>query len=147
MTPDPRTVTEDASLPEIVRLMEKRQIKRVPVIRGQQVVGVVSRANLLHPLADDVVLEAKPTAQGDKTIRTQLLAELAKYTWAPNWLIDATVRNGVVELWGVILDDRERAALIVAAENVPGVKAARDHLAWVDTITGVVIEPPVETAT
>jgi hypothetical protein len=45
----------------------------------------------------------------------------------------------VVELWGTITDERERQALVVAAENVPGVKAVKDHLAWVDALSGMVL--------
>jgi CBS domain-containing protein len=150
MTADPVTVTEDTALEEIVRLMEKRQIKRVPVVRGQQVVGIVSRANLLHALAS-VAREAKPGTQSDESIRAQLLTELGKQPWAPLALIDPIVRDGIVELWGTITDERERHALIVAAENVPGVKAVRDHLAWVDATSGMVFspsdEPPVEART
>ncbi len=51
MTPDPTTVTEDAPLDEIVKLMERRQFKRIPVVRGEQVVGIVTRANLVHAIA------------------------------------------------------------------------------------------------
>jgi CBS domain-containing protein len=138
MTSDPVSVTEDTSLDEIVRLMEKRQIKRVPVVRDGRLVGIVSRANLLHALAG-VARELKPTVQSDEAIRALLLAELAKQSWAPVALIDPIVRNGVVELWGTITDERERQALVVAAENVPGVKAVEDHLAWVDATSGMVI--------
>jgi hypothetical protein len=54
---------------------------------------------------------------------------------------DPIVREGTIELWGTITDERERRALIVVAENVPGVKAVRDRLAWVDTTSGMVIYP------
>jgi CBS-domain-containing membrane protein len=138
MTSDPVSVTEDTSLDEIVKLMEKRQIKRVPVLRDGRLVGIVSRANLLHALAG-LAREVKPTVQSDEAIRALLLAELAKQSWAPVALIDPIVRNGVVELWGTITDERERQALVVAAENVPGVKAVEDHLAWVDATSGMVI--------
>jgi hypothetical protein len=47
------------------------------------------------------------------------------------------VRDGVAELHGVITDDRERQGLIVAAENVPGVKRVRDHLVWVEPMSGM----------
>ena len=60
MTADPLTVGEDTPLEDVVRLMEKRRIKRVPVVRGQEIVGIVSRANLLHALAG-VAREVKPT--------------------------------------------------------------------------------------
>jgi hypothetical protein len=59
-------------------------------------------------------------------------------------LIDPTVRDGVVELWGTITDGRERGALVVAAENVPGVKAVRDHLVWVDSTSGTVVYSPAD---
>ena len=54
--------------------------------------------------------------------------------------VNPVVRNGVVELWGTITDEKERPALVVAAENVLGVrKAVRDHLAWVDATSGMVV--------
>jgi CBS domain-containing protein len=147
MTPDPVTVTEHTALEDIVKLMEKRQIKRLPVVLGSYVVGIVSRANLLHALAS-VSREAKPAELADETIRARLLEELGKQPWAPLALINPIVRNGVVELWGTITDERERSALVVAAENIPGVKAVRDHLAWVDATSGMVIyqsnEEPVQ---
>jgi hypothetical protein len=62
--------------------MENRQIKRVPVVRGSNVVGIVSRANLLHALAS-VARETKSTERDDEAIRALLLAELAKESWAP----------------------------------------------------------------
>ena len=143
MSRDPVTVAEDAPLRDVVRLMEKRQIKRVPVMRGEQVVGIVSRANLLHALAG-AARELRPAAQSDQAIRESLVEELGKQRWAPLALIDPIVRDGVVELWGSVTDERERQALIVAAENVPGVKEVRDHLAWVDATSGMVIYPSNE---
>jgi osmotically-inducible protein OsmY len=56
-------------------------------------------------------------------------------------MINVVVREGVVELWGMIVDDRQREALVVAAENIPGVKQVKDHLTWVEPTSGVVIEP------
>jgi CBS domain-containing protein len=141
MTAEPVTVTEETSLDELVHLMEKRQIKRVPVVRGDKLVGIVSRANLVHALAS-LSRGAKPAVQSDAAIREQLLKDLAQQSWAPVGALDIIVRDGVVELWGAITEERERQALIVAAENVPGVKAVRDHLAWIDTTTGMLFEPP-----
>jgi CBS domain-containing protein len=51
MTPEPMTITEDTDLEEIVYLMEKNNVKRLPVTRGDKVVGIVSRANLLQAVA------------------------------------------------------------------------------------------------
>jgi hypothetical protein len=56
-------------------------------------------------------------------------------------MTNVVVRDGVVELWGAILDERQREAMRVAAENIPGVKEVKDHLVWVDPVSGMVIEP------
>jgi CBS domain-containing protein len=136
MTRELFTVPEDAPLDEVVRLMERHRIKRVPVLRGGQLVGIVTRANIMHALVS-LAAEAKAPAGDDATIRDQILAECKKQSWAP--ITNLVVRNGVVDLWGVITDDRERQALIVASENVPGVKAVHDHLVWMEPMSGFVI--------
>jgi CBS domain-containing protein len=138
MTPDPITVREDTPVDAVVRLMEGRRIKRVPVTRGDKVVGILSRANLLHALAS-VGREAAPVAKDDQTIRARVLAELAKQPWAPRDLIDVTVRNGVVELWGVVTADHQREAAGVVAENTPGAKKVVNHIAWIEPTSGTVI--------
>ena len=145
MTRDVATVTEDTPLDEVVRLMESRRVKRLPVIRGSQIVGIVSRANLLHALAA-LITEAATSVATDTTIRERLQAELKKQPWNPPAGTDLRVRNGVVYLWGVIFDEREREALRVAAENAPGVKEVRDHLVWVEPYSGFAIEAPEETS-
>ena len=125
MTGDSLTVTEDAALDEVVKLMEKHQIKRVPVVRGGEVVGIVTRANLLHALAGVSRETSASVESTDTAIRAAFLAEVAKEKWAPIAPINPIVRNGVVELWGTVTDERARQALIVAAENVPGVRSVR----------------------
>src|SRR5215467_9456578 len=102
MTIEPWTVTPETSLDEVVRLMERHRIKRLPVVQDGKLVGIVSRANLLHALAS-VAREVKPPAGDDATIREQILAECAKQSWATR--VNVVVRNGVVGLWGVITDE------------------------------------------
>jgi len=136
MTPEPKTITPETPLDEVVRLMERHRVKRLPVVQDGKLVGIVSRANLLHALAS-VAREIKAPAGDDATIRERILAECAKQPWAPH--VNVVVRDGVVELWGVITDERERQAFVVVAENVPGVKAVRDHLAWIEPTSGMVV--------
>jgi CBS domain-containing protein len=131
------TVTEDTPLDEVVRLMEQHRIKRLPVLHDGKLVGIVTRANIMHALVS-LAVEAKPPAGGDATIREQILAECAKQSWAP--MANVVVRNGVVELWGSITDERERQALIVVSENVPGVRTVHDHLVWIEPNSGFVIQ-------
>ena len=142
MTGDIHTAAEDTPLEEIVDLMERYGIKRVPVVRGGELVGIVTRVNLMRALIG--AAKAAPLlSTSDKAIRERLLADLKNQPWAPVEAIDITVRDGVVTLSGVITDDRQRPALCIAAENVPGVKKVEDRLAWLIPGTGLVGEPPV----
>ena len=146
MTPDVRTVAEDSSLEDIVGLMERHRIKRLPVLRGEKVVGIVTRQNLVRALVH--AAKAAPTqSTSDAAIRERLLAHLAEQRWAPVGAIDVAVSDGVVTLSGTLTDDRQRAALCVAAANIRGVKKVEDRLAWVIPGSGmgdlpVVVGPP-----
>jgi hypothetical protein len=114
--------------------MERHHVKRLPVTRGGRVVGIISRSNLMHALAS-LTRDVPATSTGDAVLRDQILAAIGKQGWAPR--INVIVNGGVAELHGVITDDRERAGLIVAAENVPGVKRVHDHLVWVEPMSGM----------
>jgi predicted transcriptional regulator len=143
MTGNVLTVGEDTPLEDIVELMERRRIKRVPVVRAGKMVGIVTRSNLLHAMVS-MARTAPPLPQSDAAIRDELLAALKKEQWAPLAMSNVVVRDGVVELWGAIVDERQREALKVAAENIAGVKAVNDHLVWIEPTSGVIIEPQDE---
>jgi CBS domain-containing protein len=135
MTPDPHTVEASAQLNEVVEVMEKHHIKRLPVMTDHRLVGIVTRANLLQAvsiLAGDV---ADPTCDDDR-IRDNILTSIQKNEWS-TFGLGVVVRDGVVHLSGVITDDRSRQASIVAAENIKGVKSVHDHLCWVDATSGM----------
>ena len=134
MTPDPWTIGEDETLEAVVEVMERRRIKRIPVTRAGRIIGIISRANLMHALASSAREISVPSSD-DSAIRDNILAAIAKQDWAPH--VNVIVKNGVAELHGIITDNRERQALIVATENVPGVKQVRDHLAWVEPMPRV----------
>jgi CBS domain-containing protein len=135
MTPEPYIVSVDTPVDEIVRMMEKHRIKRLPVVQDSKPVGMVSRANLLTALASAPQEATTAPAIDDAAIREKILAECAKQPWATE--ISVIVKNGIVDLKGVMTDERERQAFIVAAENVSGVKAVHDHLVWVDAMSGM----------
>ncbi len=140
MTDEVQTVGEDTPLEDIVELMERHRIKRVPVLRADKVVGIVTRSNLMHAMVS-IARTVPAVAKDDASIRERLLAEMQKEQWAPAAMTNVVVRDGVVELWGVIVDERQRTALKVAAENSPGVKAVKDHLVWIEPMSGMAIEP------
>jgi len=140
MTKSPLTIAEDTSLAEIVELMEKKHVKRLPVMRGDKVVGIVSRANLLQAVASLAREVPDPTADDDH-IRGRIIDALEKNDWCPFGL-NVVVRNGIVHLSGVITEERARAAAIVAAETIEGVKKVHDHLCWVDAMSGIYLDSP-----
>jgi CBS domain-containing protein len=135
MTSEPLTITEDTDLEQIVRLMERNSVKRLPVTRGDQVVGIVSRANLLQAVASFARQIPDPTADDDH-IRDRIIDTLEKNDWCPFGL-SVVVRDGIVHLNGVITEERARQAAIIAAENVAGVKKVHDHLCWVEPMSGM----------
>ena len=51
MTKNIISITEDTAVEEIARLMTTHGIKRLPVMRGQDVVGIVSRADIVSAIA------------------------------------------------------------------------------------------------
>jgi CBS domain-containing protein len=140
MTEEPVTVTEDTTLEELVALMEKKDIKRLPVVSGGVLKGIVTRSNLLQAVASMAHDIPDPTADDDH-IRDRILRTVNATDWRPIGF-DVSVRNGVVHLHGVITTDKARQATIVAAENAAGVKKVHDHLCFVDTYSGFYVESP-----
>jgi CBS domain-containing protein len=140
MTRDTVTASDDATLDDVVRLMEQNNVKRLPVMRGDTLVGIVTRANLLRTVASLAREIPDPTAD-DAHIRRRIIDAVRPTWWRPIGF-DATVRNGIVHLHGIVVDDRARQAAMVAAENVPGVKKVHDHLCWVDGYSGFYLESP-----
>lgn len=126
MTPNPVTVAEDTPLKELVRIIERLRINRLPVLRRDQLVGIVTRSNLLQAVADLARDVPDPTADDDR-IRDSIHTAIEKTDWSP-YQLNVMVHDGIVYLSGVITDERCRQAAIVAAENVPGVKQVQDEL-------------------
>ena len=138
MTGDVVSVGPQADVAELVQLMNRRRIKRVPVIDNGKLVGIVSRANLVRALVKALVKKpARPV--GDDAIWKGILDAIAAEPWGPRFATDIKVKDGFVDIYGTITDERERTALHVLAENVPGVKGVRDHLVWVEPISGMVV--------
>ena len=115
--------------------MEQNNVKRLPVIRGDQLVGIVTRSNLLQAVAELAREVPDPTADDDH-IRNHVITSIEKADWGPFGL-GVIVRNGNVHLSGVNTNECSRQAAIVAAENVSGVRKVHDHLCWVESMSGI----------
>ncbi|QWG19299.1 CBS domain-containing protein [Bradyrhizobium sediminis] len=140
MTSDIHTATEDMPLEDIVQLIERQNVKRLPVVRGDVLVGIVTRSDLLRAVASLARDVPDPTADDDH-IRERVIAAIETKEWRPLRL-GVTVRDGIVHLNGFIMDERFRQAIIVAAENVSGVKLVRDHIDMFDAMSGLSFRSP-----
>jgi CBS domain-containing protein len=127
MTHEVISVVPDTALSEIARLLEFHRIKRVPVLDKEKLVGIVTRGDLVRVIATASQREQSPVA--DEEIRASILRRLDAESWTNAMLIDVTVNDGTVNLWGLIRSEAERRAVLVAVENIAGVKAINDQLA------------------
>lgn len=137
MTRDPLTVTEDTPLDEIAQIMESQGVKRLPVIRGDRLVGIVTRSDFL-PAVARLARNSPPSTGEDDRIRSEIVAEIGQAAWRPCKL-KVTVSDGVVNLSGIVKDDNARRAAIIAAENVPGVRSVCE-----DFVDATEYPPPEE---
>jgi CBS domain-containing protein len=127
MTHNVITAAPETPLHDVATLLEKNSIKHIPVVENGQLVGIVSRANLVQAMAS--ARESLEVPLSDSAIRDKLLAHLKEQPWAHTGLLNITVTNGIVDLWGFTDSDQERKAIRVAAECSPGVNAVNDNLA------------------
>jgi CBS domain-containing protein len=134
------TIGPDTPIEEIVRLMERRHVKRLPVIDPGigtgRLVGIVTRADLVRAFVDSLPLPERGVTVPDADIRERIKDEIGKQPWARRATIEVHVVRGEVELRGTVTEERARAALRVIAENVAGVRRVRHHFVWSDGSTG-----------
>ncbi len=131
MTREVVAIDEETPIGQIAALFEERGIKRVPVLRQGRLVGIVSRADLLHGLA---TAESAQSAVGDESIRLATLTRLRDDAGIRDLAV--TVKDGIVHLWGSVGSEAERAAATAVAENVRGAGGVESHLRIVSANAG-----------
>lgn len=129
------SIAPGASLVEALALMESRAVKRLLILEDGQLVGILSRADLLRALEQllsGVAAVSSAEASADAAIRRRILGQLQQQRWAPAAMLDIRVSHGTVEICGRIFGEGQREALRVLAENTPGVRAVIDKLVWIE---------------
>ncbi|MGF6874015.1 CBS domain-containing protein [Paraburkholderia sp. MM5477-R1] len=120
------SISEDMPLDQIADLMERRHLKRAPVLKDGKLVGIVSRSNLIRALAS-VAPAVDSASHDDASLRDAIVLEMHGQGWGlPKQAV--LVKDGVAHLWGVIESEEEKRAIRIAAEGVPGVKRVEYHL-------------------
>ena len=130
MSLKPITIDEETTLEQIVRLMESRNIDRFPVMRGGELVGMVTRGDFLTALAN-LSLDTLGYSDGDDRIRKLAIEVLSRASWRPCGL-NVIVHEGVVTLRGTVRSDNALKATLVAVENIPGVERVENQLSKID---------------
>jgi CBS domain-containing protein len=137
MTRGALSIDEDAEIAAAVDIISTRKVKRLVVTRGHVAVGVLSRSDILKALL--ATLEAVEAERTDAEIFNDIVAQMSRESWTPRGSIHADVTRGIVTLEGAISDERLRSGLKVLVENVPGVKAVKDRLAWIEPNSGYLV--------
>lgn len=125
MTRQVVTIDEDMPIGQIAALLEEHGIKRTPVMRQKQLVGIVSRADLLHGL---VAATWEKTAGGNDAIRLATLTRLREDAGIRDEFLSVTVNGGIVHLWGSVGSQAERDAAQAVAENVRAAVGVENHI-------------------
>ncbi|AHH96935.1 CBS domain-containing protein [Kutzneria albida] len=92
---------------QVARMMLADRLRSVPVVDGAEVVGILTRRDLLRVIARD-----------DEEIRVAVCSRLANYGGADRWAV--TVHEGVVTVLDEYDDAVDRHVAQVIAEGVPG---------------------------
>lgn len=131
------TVAEDAPLAEVVRLMEKHCVRRLPVERDGRLVGIIARSDLVAALGRRLAELSSPDSLPDRDLEARITTALEAAGWfAGNASVGISVAGGVATLEGVIHDERLRTAIRVTVENVAGIAAVQDKIVFVEPMTG-----------
>lgn len=121
------TVGEDASAEEVAQLMERHNIRRVLVVDGGKLRGIVSRADLLRAILRTP--SAGPAAQDDLAIQQALVKAMRDQPWVDTYWVYPAIREGIVTFHGFARNDAVRHGLTVLAGAIPGVKSVEDQMA------------------
>src|SRR5262249_26245821 len=127
MTRDVITANPETSLGDIAAMLERNRIKRVPIVEGSNLVGIVSRANILQALATATKKLPSLTTADDSELRKKVISRLGSEPWRPT-MLTVTVQDGNVDLWGLVHSVEQKKAAQLAAETTPGVRAVVNNI-------------------
>jgi CBS-domain-containing membrane protein len=121
MTAPAITVSPHCSVAEAARLMSEHRINRLPVVKDGELVGIVTRTDLVRAFV-----------RSDEEIRREIMEDLIRRTL---WVevpesIHVDVERGAVRLTGHLPTNSEASMLIRLVTRVPGVVSVQSDLSW-----------------
>jgi CBS domain-containing protein len=129
------TIAADTPVREIVKLMRRHAVKRLPVVSQDQVIGIVSRADLLRGLAREA--ELMPGASdADYALRDRIVTALEREPKTGWTSVNVFIVQGVVELRGAVTNEATRERFVDVAKQAAGNRPLEDHLVIVGPASG-----------
>jgi CBS domain-containing protein len=119
MTSPAITIAPERLVAEAARVMVERGVNRLPVVDGSQLVGIVTRADLVRAFV-------RPDDELEREIREDVAGAL----WIDPSQLEITVENGAVTLAGEVERRVDADLLERFAAAVPGVVSVSSDLKW-----------------
>lgn len=121
------SVNEETDLQDVVNLLEKHNLKRLPVIKDGKLVGLITRGDIVRALSKKA-MEQISAPVSDSDLQARILEKMRSSKWLLDSYINLTVAEGVVEMWGMAVSEDQRKALKVLINETQGVKRIDDRL-------------------
>lgn len=121
------TVDPNADLGAVAELLDRRRLKRVPVVADGKLVGIITRGDLVRALVAKQS-EPKAGAVDDEEVFKAIRERMRREAWLESSLVTVEVAKGVVELTGMVNSAEQRKAMRILAEETPGVTSVNDKL-------------------
>ena len=119
-------VSPDLPIESAALILDQHRIRRVPVVADGQLVGIMSRGDLIKVLAK---APAPAAAQpSDNRLVQEMRARLAEEPWISNRGIVVSAKDGVLSLWGLVLTEAEKSAVETMGRAIEGAKGIESHL-------------------
>ena len=130
MTRNVVAVPENATIDVIADAFDARRIKRVPVVRGDLLVGIVSRGDIVRALLrlTEQAAPTPPCARDRSRVRQQVLDRIREQPWINGGAINVIATENGVELWGNTETEDQRRAIKILIEELPDAGLVEDHL-------------------
>ena len=120
MTSPAVTIPPYESVAQAARVMCEHGVNRLPVVKGDRLVGIVTRTDLVRAFT-------RTDAEIERELREDVLA---RTMWIEPGRVDLVVRNGVVTLTGRLQTKTDAELLGRLAARVPGVISVESDVRW-----------------
>jgi CBS-domain-containing membrane protein len=120
MTPEVVTVSPDIDHAEAARIMERENVKRLPVVDGGRLVGLLARADMLRAFT-----------RGDQEIIDEINDHvISRVLWLDPSKVKVVSVDGNVTLSGRLEHRTDVALLLELTKRLDGVASVTDDLSW-----------------